>query len=304
MMKNNLSRLTLLMIFISVGFVACSGNEQKTRSNEHDIQTITTVDLWNGNRSEARQLYEPKVLKAILEATEEEWGPWEIVESLDEYPGAEESLVFTSKGHDLFVTIAGNQKFSEGDMMVIPHLLTKNLLGYRVPIIRKEDAGIFAGISRTGDIQKLAHGIPETWSDATIFRHNGYNVVEEGTFDDIFERLQNGLFDYSAYGVNEVLGVYENRASKQEGLVIDQNILLFYPFPLVFYVNPNLPELAERIELGMQRIISSGQLDAIFNEHYGEITEQLNLNNRRIFVLDNPLIPGEFSYLAPDLENL
>ena len=303
-MKKTVSLLPILMIFISLLCIACSGNKQKTKSMEQDTQKTTTVDLWNGNRSAARQVYERKVLEAILDATKEEWGAWEIEESLEEYPGNEESLVFTEKGHDLFVTIAGNQKFKEGDMIVIPHLLTKNLLGYRIPIIRKEDAGLFGGISRPADLQKLDHGIPETWSDATIFRHNGYNVVEEGNFDDIFDRLQNRLCDYSAYGANEVLGVYENRASKREGLIIDQNVLLFYPFPLVFYVNPDLPKMAERMEQGLQSIIASGKLDAIFDEHYGEITEQLNLDSRRIFVLDNPLIPDEFRDLAPDLENL
>lgn len=303
-MKKASILLPILMILISFSFIACSGNKQKTNAMEQDIKKTTTVDFWNGNRSAARQVYESKVLKAILEATEEEWGAWEIEESLEEYPGAEEALVFTEKGHDLFVTIAGNQKFTEGDMIVIPYLLTKNLLGYRVPIIRKEDEGLFSGISRPEDIKKLDHGIPETWSDATIFRHNGYNVVEEGSFNDIFDRLQNGLFDYSAYGANEVLGVYENRASKREDLIIEKNILLFYPFPLVFYVNPNLPNMAERIEQGLQSIISSGKMDAIFDEHYGEITEQLNLDDRSIFILDNPLIPDEFSNLAPNLEDL
>lgn len=301
-MKKTFSLLSILLI--SISFIACSGNKSKTKSMEQNTQKTTTVSFWNGNRSEARQVYERQVLNAILEATEAEWGAWEIEETLEEYPGNQESLVFLEKGHDLFVTIAGNQKFKEGDMIVIPHLLTKNLLGYRVPIIREEDAGIFAGISGSEELQKLDHGIPETWSDATIFRHNGYNVVEEGNFDDIFDRLQNKRFDYSTFGANEVLGVYENRASKREGLIIDQNILLFYPFPLVFYVNPNLPKMAERIEQGMQSIITSGKLDAIFNAHYGKITAQLNLNSRRIFVLDNPMIPDEFRYLAPNLENL
>jgi hypothetical protein len=54
----------------------------------------------------------------------------------------------------------------------------------------------------------------------------------------------------------------------------------------------------------MQSITSSGKLDAIFNAHYGKITEQLNLKSRRIFVLDNPLVPNEFRYLGPDIENL
>ena len=58
------------------------------------------------------------------------------------------------------------------------------------------------------------------------------------------------------------------------------------------------------MEQGLQSIISSGKLDAIFNEHYGKITEQLKLDKRRIFVLGNPLLPDEFSYLVPNLENL
>lgn len=62
--------------------------------------------------------------------------------------------------------------------------------------------------------------------------------------------------------------------------------------------------MAERIEQGLQNIVSSGKLDAIFNAYYGKITEQLNLDSRRIFVLDNPLIPDEFHDLAPNLEDL
>lgn len=294
----------LPVLMISILPIGCARNEPETTFIEEKIPKVTSIDFWNGNRSTARQVYEREVLKAILEATEAEWGAWEIKESLDEYPGNQESHVFKEKGHDLFVTIAGNRKFKQGDMIVIPHLLTKNLLGFRIPIIRKEDAGLFDDIGSPKDLQELNHGIPETWSDATIFRHNGYNVVEEGSFDDIFDRLENKLFDYSAYGANEVLGVYENRASKREGLIIDQNILLFYPFPLVFYINPDMPKMAERIEQGLQSIISSGKLDAIFDKYYGKITEQLNLDSRRIFVLDNPLMPDEFRHLTPNLENL
>lgn len=146
------------------------------------MEKLEAISFWNGNRSEARQVYERQVLKAVLEATEAGWGAWEIEETLEDYPGNQESLVFAEKGHDLFVTVAGNQKFKKGEMILIPQPLTKNLLGYRVLIIREEDAGLFAGISVPEELQKLDHGIPETWSDATVFRHNGFNVVEEGNF--------------------------------------------------------------------------------------------------------------------------
>ncbi len=300
----NKTIVTLILVTVSLYFISCNeSNNQSETSNTVNSDT-TMIDLWNGNRSQIRQVYEKEVLVAILNATEDEYGPWEIMESLDEYPGDEEALVFSEKGHDLFVTIAGNQKFSEGDMIVISKPMTKNLLGYRIPIIREEDSDTFENISSKEDVQQLNHGIPLTWSDAVIFRENGYQVVEDGDFDDIFDRLVNGQFDYSAYGANEVLSVYENRASLRDGLTIDQDILLFYPFPLVFYVNPNLTDLADRIENGMQHIIDSGELDSIFNSYYGDIVERLNLDGRTLFVLNNPLIPEEFRDLKPDLENL
>lgn len=282
---------------------ACSNKETENQTEETTSNT-TVIDFWNGNRSEIRQDYERQVLEQILTATESEYGSWEIEEDLTEYPGMEEATVFNEKGHHLFVTIAGNQKFNDDDMIVINKPLAKNLLGYRVPIIREEDSETFNSIQTPEDLQQLQHGIPSDWSDATIFRHNGYNVVEEGDFDDIFDRLESGRFDYSAYGANEVQGVYENRASKRNGLVIESNILLFYPFPLVFYVNPDMPELAERVELGLQRMTESGVLDNIFEEYYADIVNELNMDQRILFTLENPLIPDEFSDLEPGLQDL
>ena len=300
--------MMIKLLFMASAFVfgSVAEIETETKSDTQQIVTsdTTVVDFWNGNRSLAREEYEREVLEAVLRSTESDYGPWIIQETLDEYPGPEEGLVFSEKGHDLFVTIAGNRNFEEGDKIVIPELLTKNLLGYRVPIIREEDAAIFSAITEKEEIQQLEHGIPLTWSDAVIFRENGYSVVEDGNFDNIFDRLSSGLFDYSAYGANEVLGIYENRASKREGLTVDHNILFFYQFPLVFYVNPEMTELAGRIEVGMKNIIESGELDSIFDSYYGDIVEQLNLDKRVLFILDNPLIPDEFSDLKPDLENL
>jgi len=294
------SRLFLAaMVLLPAGFIEA---DQQSADADARSEPVTRVDFWNGNRSVARQVYEREVLEAVLAATEDEMGPWQIAETLDDYPGDEESRVFSGKRHDLFVTIAGNRKFEDGDMIVIPHPMTRNLLGYRIPVIREQDADAFAAVSTEAELQVLRHGIPATWSDAEIFRRNGYTVVEEGSFDDIFQRLEDGLIDYSAFGANEVLGVFENRASKQTGLVIDDHLLMFYPFPLVFYVNPGLPALASRIENGMLAIVASGRLNEIFNRHYGDIVERLGLEQRTLFILENPFIPENFSGLNPDLE--
>ena len=294
----------LLISALAIFFVASCQSNSGNSDEEKNTPNVIHVDFWNGNRSEIRQKYELEVLEAILSTTATDFGPYEIKESLEEYPGAEEALVFSEKKHHLFVTIAGNKKFTEEDMIVVDKPLAKNLLGYRIPIIRSEDAAAFSGMQKEAAIKALTTGIPVTWSDATIFRHNGYQVSEEGDFNDIFERLASGRFDYTAFGANEVQSIFKNRAAQFNTLTIEVNHILFYPFPLVFYINPNMPELAKRIDIGLQDIIDSGQLDTIFKSYYGNLVESLNLNQRRLFELENPLIPDAFSDLKPDLSGL
>lgn len=280
-------------------------NNQKPMSELQSQQTDTTsVDFWNGNRSEIRQEYERDVLLAVLTSTIPEFGPFKISESTTEYPGLEESFVFSKKLHHLFVTVAGNQKFKPEDRIMIEKPIAKNLLGYRIPIIKSSDVARFKTSIAMADLQQLKNGIPVSWSDATVFRHNGFTVAEEGNFDDIFERLAAGKFDYTAFGANEVQSVFKNRASQHNGLAIETNFMFFYPFPLVFYVNPQMPDLAKRIEIGLQTITDSGELDRIFNSYYANSVEELMLDKRQLFLLDNPLIPKVFANLKPDLKQL
>lgn len=297
-----LFNISIALIFL----MSCNQKNKPEIMSEESLNetNATIVDFWNGNRSEIRKDYEREVLQAILTITIPDFGPFEISESITEYPGLEESFVFSKKKHHLFVTIAGNQKFKPEDMIMIAKPIAKNLLGYRIPIIKVTDTNKFKTATSLSKIQALKNGIPVSWSDATIFRHNGYRVAEEGDFDDVFERLAQHKFDYTAFGANEVQNVFKNRATKQNGLVIDTNLMFFYPFPLVFYVNPKMPKLAERIEMGLQTITESGELDKIFNSYYANIVDELGLDKRQVFTLENPLIPAEFTNLKPDLSGL
>src|SRR6056297_4076147 len=121
-----------LLVVMALLLAGCIEADRQSADSGPQSQSLTRVDFWNGNRSAARQVYEREVLEAVLAATEEAMGPWEIAETLDDYPGDEESRVFSGKRDDLFVTIAGNRKFRDGDMIVIAHPMTQNLLGYRI----------------------------------------------------------------------------------------------------------------------------------------------------------------------------
>ena len=254
------------------------------------------INFWNGNKSHARQVYELQILEAALAATEQAFGGWTLGNDCTDFPTVEgEASVFRSKGFDVFATVAGNPKLANERKIVINTPLMKGLLGYRLLIVREIDLPRFAQVDEAGQMQKLALGIPFSWADAALFRFNGYTVVEGGTYDELFDRLKSGEFDYVTLGANEIEEAFAARALPVGGLCLEASLLIYYPFPLLFYVNPDKPELAKRIEEGLDRIIENGALDQLFREQYGDLVTRLRLKDRTTFRLENPNLSEELT---------
>ena len=289
-----LSLIFLCTLFASIGVNA---ETEKASANK-----ITSIKLWNGNKTASRQQYEREVLEAALKATQANYGEWSLLEDKTDYPAAaDEASVFSKKGFDIFGTVAGNTKLADEPKILIPQPLMKGLLGYRILIIRAADKAKFAAIKSPAQLQSLRMGIPATWADAELFRQNGYKVEEKGSFDDLFARLENNEFDYVTFGANEVSGVFAERAAKSGKLIIEPSLLVFYPFPLVFYVNPDNKALAERVEQGLLAIQANGELDAIFNRYFAADLKQVDLPARSMITLKNPILPAEMAGFKPAL---
>ena len=293
-----LAQLHFLVFF---GIVACGAAANASTGLPKTVAADTEVALWNGNKTQSRQEYEREVLEAALAATGQTHGPWTLREDLTDYPRAEDEAGIFRKGFDIFGTVAGNRKLANEQKILIPVPLMKGILGYRILIVRKADAQKFAAIRSAGDLKKLRMGIPATWADAGLFRHNGYAVVEKGSFDDLFRRLEDNEFDYVTFGANEIGGVFTERAAKSGKLMIEPSLLVYYPFPLVFYVNPDKPVLAERVTTGLKTITANGELDKLFNRYYGPALAHLNLAGRTRIDLENPILPKEMAGFKPAL---
>ncbi|MEX0329804.1 MAG: hypothetical protein AB3N64_00140 [Puniceicoccaceae bacterium] len=246
--------------------------------------------FWNGNKSPVRQRYESELLQAILDASSPVYGPLVLSEDRTDYPQAEDEADIFNKGADVTVTVAGNPKFADRDKLVIDQPIAKGVLGQRVLIIREADQDDFAGIHEEAELKAKVSGIPDTWADVAIFEANGYAVTERGTFEDIFQRLRQGQFDYVALGAFEVKDVFQSMARRVGGLAIENSLMLQYPMPLVFYVHPEREELAHRIIAGLTTIQRNGVLDALFTSHFGKVLQDLSLDRRTVFQLLNPLI--------------
>lgn len=273
-----------------------------TNAASAEVAADATIKLWNGNKTASRQQYEREVLELALKASSKNAGDWALAEDLTDYPRAEdEASVFRSKGFDIFGTVAGNAKLANEEKILIPLPLMKGLLGHRILIIRAADKKKFAAIKTPAQLQQFTMGIPATWADAELFRQNGYPVVEKGSFDELFTRLENKEFDYVTFGANEVTGVFKERAAKSGKLMVESSLLVFYPFPLVFYINPDNTALAERVTQGLKIIAKNGELDKIFNRYFAADLSAVDLPARTMIALENPILPAEMLGFKPSL---
>lgn len=262
---------------------------------------MQSVYFWNGNKSAARQSYELAVLEACLNETNKAYFSVKVEVDNTDYPAADDEANIFGKGADILVTVAGNVKFKDKQKIVIPQSITKGLLGYRLLLVRDESLARFAQLKQPQQLQALSIGIPHTWADAALFRHNGYKVIEQGTLSDLFLSLKSNAFDYVALGVNEIEQIFNQDVVAIGGISIEPSLLLYYPFPLVFYVSPKQPQLASRVEEGLNKILANGKFDALFELHHGDVVQRFNLRNRDIFTLQNPMLPIEMAAFSGSL---
>ena len=202
----------------------------------------------------------------------------------------------------MLVSVAGNQKFLGKRTTIIEIPVCRGILGHRLLVIQKKHAQRFSDISHIEQLQEMTIGIPDTWADADLFRKNGFKVAEKGSLEDIFTRLLAQQFDYIALGANEIESLFENLGDLKKELLIEQNILIYYPLPLVFYVHPDKAELANAIKSGLQTAIADGEHTLLFEMHHPRIVDRLALLTRKKFYLDNPYLPDSLKHFRPEFE--
>lgn len=83
--------------------------------------------------------------------------------------------------------------------------------------------------------------------------------------------------------------------------MVDKHSLIHYPTAYYFYVNKNNTTLAKDLKKGLEAALKDGQLERLFNKHYGDIIDKVKTEKRHIIQLKNPLLPNSPSLNRPEL---
>ncbi|WP_328189151.1 hypothetical protein [Marinobacter sp. OP 3.4] len=258
-------------------------------SAARDSTDPTVYRLWYRNYDSPAVL---AVLRLAFDKTPE-YGPYRILRSPEMVQGR--ALVELQEPDERLVNIANvaTSPDREDNLYAIPLPIDGGLLGLRVCVVRQDSLPRFREVEDLDDLVEkgISVGQGTHWPDSEILKANGVRVITNTRFETLFTMLQRERFDCFARGVSEVL--FDLERVNDGRLVIEPNLLLAYPMPSYFFVGPGDHDTAQRIQLGLERAISDGSFALHLATYYGRAVESLNLGQRKLLVLKNPLLSDD-----------
>ncbi|MDY7538350.1 transporter substrate-binding domain-containing protein [Undibacterium sp. RTI2.2] len=199
---------------------------------------------------------------------------------------------------DILWTMTTDER--EAQLIPVRIPIDKGLIGWRIPIVTRENSDIFKEIKSIKALAALSAGQEQDWPDVGILKSNGLPVEVSTTYEPLFSMLEAGRFMYFPRSIVEVENEY--KAHPEQNLHIDTHIALHYQSAYYFFVSPRNPKLAEDIQQGLEEMIKTGEFEKIFLKYHQATIKNINLKNRTIIKLKNPLIsPNKLPLNRPEL---
>jgi hypothetical protein len=167
--------------------------------------------------------------------------------------------------------------------------IAKGLIGWRMFLAPEDSAFMKADIQSLSDLLQYEPVQGIAWPDTKILQANGFNVVTSRDYKEAKSAIEDGQADFFPRSVIEI--EQEIQQSNYSALSFRKDIALQYPSAMYFFVNKRNVTLAKLIETGLQRAIEDGSFEVLFNEHFGDTLELLDINALQYFKLNNPLLP-------------
>jgi hypothetical protein len=233
-----------------------------------------------------------EILKTALEKTIAEYGPYALQPSKSRMNEARYLAELRNPAGMVNVGWSGTSVQKEKDYGVVRIPLRKGILGYRVALIARNRQADIDKIRNPDDLRKVSIGQGVGWGDVAIYEANGIRVHTAG-YESLFKMVAANRIDLFPRGINEVFPEYAARHNAIPNLVVEKNLLIYYPWPYYFFFNKSDKSLAKRVEVGIRKMMKDGSFDAIFMKYNRASIRKANLKNRRIIRITNPALPKD-----------
>jgi hypothetical protein len=252
------------------------------------------------NEIDKRNDYTNILLTAILKKTEPAYGPFTITYT-DAYMHRDRLLSELIKGKSINVTAkATRPDWEESKLFTIRIPVDKGITEYRIFFIRKDDQARFTAVKNINELKAMTLGVGHAWSTNQVFKKLGFKTAAAADWEGLYKMLIAKRFDYFPRALSEVFIEYDDRKTNLPDLAIEQSLLLYFPLPKYYFVSPENPRLAKRIEEGFKLMIRDGSFDKLFLSYHKPLIERAQFKSRRLFRLPNPLLSPKTPLNVPE----
>ncbi len=241
--------------------------------------------------ADVRMNYYWELLNAALEETAPKWGPFEISVSPKVISAARAELQL-SASVDITLMVRATSTEREKTLRAILIPLDKGLTGYRLFLTKTATQARLSQVRTLNDLKGFSIGQGVNWIDTDILRNAGFNVVTGPNYDGLFAMLEANRFDVFSRGINEIGMEFNFATGRNSDLIIEKNLLIYYPLPRYFFFARTAEgeRLAQRLEEGIRLLLKNGKFDRRYQIFKRSILVDLQLSGRRVFRLNNPYL--------------
>lgn len=235
--------------------------------------------------------YQIALLNLALQKTEATDGTVQL-KKFDQSVTDERALALLDDGAFDVTYMTMNKERAEKYLPVKVDIM-KGLLGYRLLLVHKDNVQQFKDIKTLDQLKtKFKAGFGAQWGDYPILVANKLQVEGVAVPSRLYVMLENKRFDYFPRGVNEIWTNLADNQKEAPNMVVEPNLMLFYPLVSCFLVSKKNPKLAERIERGLNIALKDGSFKKLFMDNFEKDIQKSNLKSRKLFTLENPMPAG------------
>lgn len=198
---------------------------------------------------------------------------------------------------------AGSNVERESKLGFVPIPLVKGLLGYRVFTINKKYQSEFLEVNSLEDLNGIPLCQGQHWPDTDILLASGLNVVPNMVYENMFRQVYSGRCKAFPRGINEGYSEVESRQKVMPELMVFDDLILHYPFPMYFFTHKENKKLINNLTDGLMLAIEDGSFNDYMAMH--PATRHLfplsKWSSKTIITIENPFLSNNADFKNPKL---
>jgi len=204
----------------------------------------------------------------------------------------ERARVMIEDGH-ISVYDFGTSADFEQRLLPVYFPIDRGCLGYRLFVIHRDNADAFARIHSLEQLRDKTAGQGVNWSDTAILRHAGL-TVHVAPWESLFKMTESKRFDFFPLGAIEASTFLKQYQSLAPHAIVEQHLVLIYPFGRLFFVRKDNAALRDAIQRGLEQAFADGSFQQLFEDFWSLSLTTVKLKERTPIRISNPNLTPAF----------